>query len=185
MLFSINIVFCCISDIFCEVHDETFLPLRKNSVGISQWRLQWRSLCDHFFDDHDFHDDGDLGDDLNDHINDNGIRWLWIFMIISSTWILWEFLYDASNGDAFVITPPVFLWSYFHDDGDGDLGDNRVYDNDNGDSEYSWSSSAWILSEFPNYALDGDIHAKNVWCCGEGYFGQKKLRKKCVNRDIM
>ena len=27
------------------------------------------------------------------------------------------------------------------------------------------------------------IHAKNVWCCGEGYFGQKKLRKKCVNRD--
>ena len=29
------------------------------------------------------------------------------------------------------------------------------------------------------------IHAKNVWCCGEGYFGQKKLREKCVNRDIM
>ena len=29
------------------------------------------------------------------------------------------------------------------------------------------------------------IHAKNVWCCGEGYFGQKKLRKKCVNRDKM
>ena len=36
VLFSINIVFCCISDILCEVHDETFLPLRKNSVGISQ-----------------------------------------------------------------------------------------------------------------------------------------------------
>ena len=29
------------------------------------------------------------------------------------------------------------------------------------------------------------IHAKNVWCCGEGYFGQKKLRKKCVNCDKM
>ena len=27
------------------------------------------------------------------------------------------------------------------------------------------------------------IHAKNVWCCGVGYFGQKKFRKKCVNRD--
>ena len=26
---------------------------------------------------------------------------------------------------------------------------------------------------------------KNVWCCGEGYFGQKKMRKKCVNRDKM
>ena len=34
--------------------------------------MQWRSLCDHFFDDHDYHDDGDLGDDLNDHVNDNG-----------------------------------------------------------------------------------------------------------------
>ena len=34
----------------------------------------------------------------------------------------------------------------------------------------------WLLFE---------IHAKNVWCCGEGYFGQKKLRKKCVNRDKM
>ena len=30
---------------------------------------------------------------------------------------------------------------------------------------------------------DGDIHAKNVWCCGDGYFDQKNLRKKCVNRD--
>ena len=29
------------------------------------------------------------------------------------------------------------------------------------------------------------IHAKNVWCYGEGYFGQKNLRKKCVNRDKM
>ena len=29
------------------------------------------------------------------------------------------------------------------------------------------------------------IHAKNVWCCGDGYFGQKNLRKKCVNRDKM
>ena len=34
------------------------------------------------------------------------------------------------------------------------------------------------------------IHAKNVWCCGEGYFGQKKFtekvrksRQKCVNRE--
>ena len=23
-----------------------------------------------------------------------------------------------------------------------------------------------------------DIHAKNVWCCGEGYFGQKKIAEK-------
>ena len=29
------------------------------------------------------------------------------------------------------------------------------------------------------------IHAKNVWCYGEGYFGQKNLQKKCVNRDKM
>ena len=36
-----------------------------------------------------------------------------------------------------MITPPVFLRSYFHDDGDGDLGDNHVYDNGNGDCEYS------------------------------------------------
>ena len=34
-----------------------------------------------------------------------------------------------------------------------------------------------------------DIHAKNVWCCGEGYFGQKKIAEKVrksrqnVNRD--
>ena len=34
------------------------------------------------------------------------------------------------------------------------------------------------------------IHAKNVWCCREGYFGQKKIaekvrksRQKCVNRE--
>ena len=33
------------------------------------------------------------------------------------------------------------------------------------------------------------IHAKNVWCCGEGYFGQKKIAEKVrksrqnVNRD--
>ena len=33
------------------------------------------------------------------------------------------------------------------------------------------------------------IHAKNVWCCGEGYFGQKKIVEKVrksrhnVNRD--
>ena len=26
---------------------------------------------------------------------------------------------------------------------------------------------------------------KNLWCYGEGYFGQKNLRKKCVNRDKM
>ena len=33
------------------------------------------------------------------------------------------------------------------------------------------------------------IHAKNVWCCGEGYFGQTKFAEKVrksrqnVNRD--
>ena len=34
-----------------------------------------------------------------------------------------------------------------------------------------------------------NIHAKNVWCCGDGYFGQKKFAEKVrklrqnVNRD--
>ena len=36
---------------------------------------------------------------------------------------------------------------------------------------------------------DSSIHAKNVWCCGDGYFGQKKFAEKVrksrqnVNRD--
>ena len=30
---------------------------------------------------------------------------------------------------------------------------------------YNWSTSWSLLTT---------IHAKNVWCCGEGYFGQKK-----------
>ena len=25
---------------------------------------------------------------------------------------------------------------------------------------------------------EGGIHAKNVWCCGEGYFGQNKFAEK-------
>ena len=32
---------------------------------------------------------------------------------------------------------------------------------------------------------DNAYMQKNVLCCGEGYFGQKKLRKNCVIRDIM
>ena len=52
----------------------------------------------------------------------------------------------------------------------------------------------WIFSyilcfkNFPTYSAFKYLpimHAKNVWCWGDGYFGQKKLRKKCVNRDKM
>ena len=27
------------------------------------------------------------------------------------------------------------------------------------------------------------IHPKRDFCCGDGYFSKKNLRKKCVNRD--
>ena len=41
-----------------------------------------------------------------------------------------------------------------------------------------WNSSATVWGHKA-------IHAKNVWCGGDGYFGQKNWRKKCVNRDKM
>ena len=46
-----------------------------------------------------------------------------------------------------------------------------------------WWESCW--QQFVADLEAEVIHAKNVWCCGDGYFGQKKLRKKCVNRDKM
>ena len=59
----------------------------------------------------------------------------------------------------------------------------------------------WLLSPLPDQnrnlnlilmtectLIEKIIHAKNVWCCGEGYIGQKKIaekvrksRQKCVN----
>ena len=44
---------------------------------------------------------------------------------------------------------------------------------------------AFLRSDWRQGLPQPPIHAKNVWCCGDGYFGQKKLRKKCVNRDKM
>ena len=44
----------------------------------------------------------------------------------------------------------------------------------------TYDNFSFFFSKFSHEIIK---HAKNVWCCGEGYFGQKKLRKKCVNRD--
>ena len=56
----------------------------------------------------------------------------------------------------------------------------------------TWTSGGWwgntmfsFLGEETESIDLFTIHAKNVWCCGEGYFAKKKLRKKCVNRDKM
>ena len=62
------------------------------------------------------------------------------------------------------------------------------------------SLTDWWLADLTDVALvsdeddedyedDEDIHGKNVWCCGDGYFGQKKIAEKVrksrqnVNRD--
>ena len=53
----------------------------------------------------------------------------------------------------------------------------------------SWSSKQCFSLNFDIWKQVPPIHAKNVWCCGEGYFGQKKKAEKVcksrqnVNRD--
>ena len=69
--------------------------------------------------------------------------------------ILWEFLNDACNGDAFVITflmIMIIMVMVILVTIQMIILMIMVF----GDSEYPGSSSTWILWEFPKYALDGD-----------------------------
>ena len=89
-------------------------------------------------------------------------------------------------------------WAYSAWEGDSNSRDSSdvcgrsasLRHNDDGDD---WGIGDFHLGEFQarsakkagNLDQPTGIHAKNVWCCGDGYFGQKNLRKKCVNRDKM